>query len=264
MFLRLGGGSQSGELIELSELWSPGTASQKKGAAHGPPPPLLFTQPRSFLPLLRFSCLVLGMSRIKISGFFSWLGMEMILRSRVSPLKLWPRIRFWCRFLSLFSSFFPWGVGGIDADDLFLLGRSAGDEFVCWLSFCCSTFFCFRCWGYKKLLRLPGGPGVFIAPLCESWRQPRSQDPYVRPASATSRLLLVFFGNFLFRPSGWVFFWLSVFLAYWLLLSGYGCWRVLLHAIPRCFVSCVFFGFPASGVFFPCLLSCILHLFLLG
>ena len=41
MSLRLGGGSRSGEFIELSVLRSPGTAPRRKGRPMGPATPLV-------------------------------------------------------------------------------------------------------------------------------------------------------------------------------------------------------------------------------
>ena len=134
-------------------------------------------------------------------------------------------------------------------------------SFVCVFLFL-STF-CFRCWGYKNSCGARWA-GSFCSPLCELatvlaagpvlQQEALHQGPFGSffwvlscfGQMAVRFLCFLFLG--LVAASFW--FWVFAFLA----PCDFPVFRFL----------CFFLGFPASGVFFPCLLSCILHLFLLG
>ena len=85
----------------------------------------------------------------------------MILRNRVALQALAPYSLLMTAFV---SSFFllPPGSGWHRHNDWLLLGRSAGDEFVCWFPFLFDAFVSGA--GAIETPAVPGGPGVFIAP----------------------------------------------------------------------------------------------------
>ena len=85
--LRLGGGSRSGEFIELSVLRSPGPASQNTGAAHGPRHPSCYSNQTCWVCSCCFGVLYETICGIGVQPILGCLGDE---SPSALPFKLWP------------------------------------------------------------------------------------------------------------------------------------------------------------------------------
>ena len=86
-FLRLGGGSRSGEFIELSVLRSPGAASQKTGAAHGPRHPSCHNNQTCWVCSCCFGVVYERICGIGVQPILGCFGDE---SPSTLPFKLWP------------------------------------------------------------------------------------------------------------------------------------------------------------------------------